>query len=116
MSTTARTPTARRSSAPSRGVGALQAIDSGCGPTAKAAYDAAVVADPDIDYSDFDTDKDGVVDFFEIIFQGCGGNGASQLGPAGGCSPADTGDNIWPHSSSLEYSYSDPATGLTGYI
>ena len=97
------------------GVGALQAIDSGCGPTAKAAYDAAVVADPDIDYNDFDTDKDGVVDFFEVVFQGCGGNGASQLGPAGGCEVTDTSDNIWPHSSSLEFSYTDPATGLTGY-
>ncbi len=98
------------------GVGALQAIDSGCGPTAKAAYDAAVVADPDIDYSDFDTDKDGVVDFFEVVYQGCGGNGASQLGPAGGCAATDTSDNIWPHSSSLEFSYTDAKTGLTGYI
>ncbi|TAL19527.1 MAG: hypothetical protein EPN99_10265, partial [Frankiales bacterium] len=98
------------------GVGALQAIDSGCGPTAKAAYDAAVVADPDIDYNDFDTDKDGVVDFFEVVFQGCGGNGASQLGPAGGCEATDTSDNIWPHSSSLEFSYTDPETGLTGYL
>ncbi len=98
------------------GVGALQAIDSGCGPTAKAAYDAAVVADPDIDYNDFDTDKDGVVDFFEVIFQGCGGNGASQLGPAADCPATDTSDNIWPHSSSLEFSYTDPETGLTGYM
>ncbi|MCA1710952.1 MAG: immune inhibitor A [Actinobacteria bacterium] len=97
------------------GVGALQAIDSGCGPTAKAAYDAAVVADPDIDYSDFDTDKDGVVDFFEVIFQGCGGNGESQLSAAADCNEAPN-DNIWPHSSSLEFSYTDPATGLTGYI
>jgi M6 family metalloprotease-like protein len=98
------------------GVGALQAIDSGCGPTAKLAYDAAMVADPDLDYSDYDTDKDGVVDFFEVIFQGCGGNGASQLGPAGGCAVTDTSDNVWPHSSSLEGSYTDPATGLTGYV
>ena len=97
------------------GVGALQAIDSGCGPTAKAAYDAAVVADPDIDYSDFDTDKDGVVDFFEVVYQGCGGNGASQLSVAADCAEAPN-DNIWPHSSSLEFTYTDAATGLTGYI
>ncbi|MCW2613613.1 MAG: domain containing protein, partial [Frankiales bacterium] len=97
------------------GVAALQAIDSGCGPTAKAAYDAAVVADPDIDYSDFDTDKDGVVDFFEVVFQGCGGNGGSQLSLAADC-PEAPNDNIWPHSSSLEFSYTDAATGLTGYI
>jgi M6 family metalloprotease-like protein/LPXTG-motif cell wall-anchored protein len=98
------------------GVAALQAIDSGCGPTAKAAYDAAVVADPDIDYSDFDTDKDGVVDFFEVIFQGCGGNGDSQTaGALGSCGEAPN-DNIWPHSSSLEFTYTDPTTGLSGYI
>ena len=97
------------------GVGALQAIDSGCGPTAKMAYDAAVVSDPDIDFNDFDTDKDGVVDFFEVIFEGCGGNGASQLGPVADCPVDDVGDNIWPHSSSLEFTYTDPETGLTGY-
>jgi M6 family metalloprotease-like protein len=97
------------------GVAALQNIDAGCGPTAKSAYDAAVVSDPDIDFNDYDTDKDGVVDFFEVIFQGCGGNGASQLSAAGGCAEAPN-DNIWPHSSSLEDSYTDPTTGLTGYI
>lgn len=92
------------------GVGALQDIDSGCGPTAKLAYDAAVAADPDIDYSNYDTNKDGVVDFFEVIFQGLGGNGDSQLN---GKPPYD---NVWPHSSSLLDAYVDPATGLTGYI
>jgi M6 family metalloprotease-like protein len=92
------------------GVGQLQAIDSGCGPTAKLAYDAAVAADPDINYSDFDTDKDGVVDFFEVIFEGLGGNGDSQIN---GKPPYD---NVWPHSSSLLDSYVDQATGLTGYI
>ncbi|MDP3713271.1 MAG: immune inhibitor A [Mycobacteriales bacterium] len=97
------------------GVGALQNIDSGCGPAAKAAYDAAVIADPDIDYNDFDTDKDGVVDFFEVVFQGCGGNGVSQLSVAGGCTEAPN-DNVWPHSSSLEFSYTDAVTGLTGYV
>ena len=101
------------------GVGALQQIDSGCGPTGKLVYDAAAIADPEIDYSDYDTDKDGVVDFFMVVFAGCGGNGASQLsvagcdidGPAG---PAPY-DNVWPHSSSLEYYYSDEATGLPGF-
>ena len=64
------------------GVGALQQIDSGCGPTGKMVCDAAAIADPEIDYSDYDTDKDGVVDFFMVVFAGCGGNGASQLGAA----------------------------------
>ena len=103
------------------GVAALQDIDSGCGPTAKIVADAVALADPEIDYSDYDTDKDGVVDFFMGVFAGCGGNGASQLAapgdPLGAC-PYDnlTYDNIWPHSSSLEGTYSDPVTGLPGVV
>ena len=81
-------------------------IDSACGDTAKSVYDAAVIADPEIDYNEFDSDKDGVVDFFMMVFVGQGGNGASQVG--GGY------DNIWPHSSSLEFTYEDDATGLAG--
>jgi M6 family metalloprotease-like protein len=99
------------------GVGALQAIDSGCGPAGKLVHDAAAIADPEIDYSDYDTDKDGVVDFFMAVFAGCGGNGSSQLSVAG-C-PQEYGvapyDNVWPHSSSLEFYYSDPETGLPGF-
>ena len=83
-------------------------IDAACGDTSKSVYDAAVIADPEIDYNQFDSDKDGVVDFFMMVFVGQGGNGASQVG--GGY------DNIWPHSSSLEFSYEDDATGLAGYI
>ncbi|MBB6627962.1 immune inhibitor A [Nocardioides sp. KIGAM211] len=97
------------------GVGALQNIDSGCGPAGKMVYDAAAIADPEIDYSDYDTDKDGVVDFFMAVFAGCGGNGSSQLSVAG-CDYTDAPyDNVWPHSSSLEYYYTDPDTGLAGY-
>jgi len=101
------------------GTGALMQIDNGCGPTSKIVYDAALIADPEIDYSDFDTDKDGIVDFFMAVFAGCGGNGASQTStPATPCSdnPTDQAayDNVWPHSSSLEYYYSDPTTGLPG--
>jgi immune inhibitor A len=82
-------------------------IDNACGPIGKAVYDAAHIADPEIDYSDYDTDKDGVVDFFMMVFAGIGGNGPSQRAGY---------DNIWPHSSSLEFYYTDPATGLQGYI
>lgn len=97
------------------GVGALQNIDAGCGSAGKLVHDAAAIADPEIDYSDYDTDKDGVVDFFMAVFAGCGGNGSSQLSVAG-CDYTDLPyDNVWPHSSSLEYSYSDPVTGLPGF-
>jgi M6 family metalloprotease-like protein len=91
------------------GIGLLFAIDDACGPTGKAVYDAAQIADPEIDYSDYDTDKDGVVDFFMMVFAGEGGNGVSQTS-------VPPYDNIWPHSSSLEFYYTDQATGLKGYI
>ena len=79
-------------------------------PRAKSVYDAAVIADPEINYNDYDLDKDGVVDFFMMVFVGLGGNGDSQLN---GTPPYD---NIWPHSSSLEYSYTQAVTGLKGYV
>jgi PKD repeat protein len=99
---------------------ALSDIDGGCGDTGKLVYDAAAIADPEIDYSDYDTDKDGVVDFFMVVFAGCGGNGGSQFAapgdPIGAC-PYDEVpyDNIWPHSSTLEAGYTDPVTGLPGF-
>ncbi|WP_435747315.1 immune inhibitor A domain-containing protein [Nocardioides sp. SYSU DS0663] len=98
------------------GIAALSQIDSGCGPTGKIVADAVALADPEIDYSDYDTDKDGVVDFFMGVFAGCGGNGSSQLGA---CTTEPTDllpyDNVWPHSSSLEYYLNDPVTGLPGF-
>ena len=89
------------------GVGALQSIDSGCGPTGKLVYDSAQISDPEIDYNDYDTDKDGVVDFFMVVFAGLGGNGDSQVN--GGY------DNVWPHSSDLQGAYTD-ANGEKGYV
>ncbi|HEX8281477.1 MAG TPA: immune inhibitor A domain-containing protein, partial [Chthoniobacterales bacterium] len=86
--------------------GMLAGIDDGCGPTGKIAYDAAAIADPDIDYNDFDTDKDGLVDFFNVVFAGDGGN----------LSISATGaNNVWPHSSDLR-SYFRDANGQTGYV
>ena len=94
------------------------AIDSACGPVGKAVFDAAQIADPEIDYNNYDSDKDGVVDFFMMVFVGCGGNGASQVAPL--CpylgNQVPFYDNIWPHSSSLEGQFTDAATGLKGYV
>jgi len=89
--------------------------DSACGDGSKIVWDAALIADPEIDYNLFDSNRDGIVDFFMLVFVGCGGNGSSQLGPVG-C-PQDNGgyDNVWPHSSSLEFGWSDAVTGLRGY-
>jgi M6 family metalloprotease-like protein len=88
------------------GQGAIGGIDDACGPTGKIIYDAASLADPDIDYNDFDTDKDGVVDFFNLMFAGDGGNGSTTA----------TGlNNIWPHKSDARFYFTD-ANGLTGYV
>ncbi len=89
-------------------------IDSACGDTSKMIYDAVQIADPEIDYNQFDSDKDGVVDFTMVVFAGCGGNGSSQLHIS--CEDNEVYDNPWPHSSSLEGSWEDPVTKLTGYI
>lgn len=86
--------------------GLLSGIDDACGPTGKIAYDAAAVADPDIDYNDFDTDKDGLVDFFNLVFAGDGGNLSTT--PSGL-------NNVWPHSSDLRQYFKD-ANGQTGYV
>ncbi|HVL90465.1 MAG TPA: immune inhibitor A domain-containing protein [Actinomycetota bacterium] len=88
------------------GVEALGGIDAGCGPTGKLVYDSALAADPDLDYNDFDTDRDGVVDFTMVIFAGDGGNGSTT--PTGL-------NNIWPHSSDLRSYFTSP-DGQSGYI
>lgn len=88
------------------GQGLLFGVDDACGPTGKIVYDAASLADPDLDYNDFDTDKDGVVDFFNLMFAGDGGNGNLTA----------TGvNNVWPHKSDLRYYFTD-ANGETGYV
>lgn len=88
------------------GQGLLFGIDDACGPTGKIVYDAASLADPDLDYNEFDTDKDGVVDFFNLMFAGDGGNGNTSV----------TGvNNVWPHKSDLRYYFTD-ANGETGYV
>ena len=93
--------------------GLAGAIDSACGQLGKVTFDAAAIADPEIDYNDYDSDKDGVVDFFMTVFVGCGGNGASQEQ----CEYADAPyDNVWPHSSDLQMQYRDAETGLRGYV
>ncbi|NNF52662.1 MAG: cadherin-like domain-containing protein [Gammaproteobacteria bacterium] len=87
------------------GVGLLFGIDDACGPTAKITYDAAAIADPELDYNEFDTDKDGVVDFFNVAFAGEGGNGNLGTGA----------NNVWPHKSDLQYYFTDE-NGEQGYV
>ena len=86
--------------------GLLLNIDDGCGPTGKIAYDAAAIADPDLDYNLFDTDRDGLVDFLNVAFAGDGGNGnASATGI----------NNVWPHKSDLQFYFIDDH-GRRGYV
>jgi immune inhibitor A len=90
-------------------------IDSACGDTGKMIYDAVQIADPEIDYNQFDSDKDGVVDFTMVVFAGCGGNLSSQTSPVL-CEDPVPYDNPWPHSSTLEAGFEDPVTRLPGYV
>ena len=88
------------------GQGLLFGIDDACGSPGKIVYDAASLADPDLDYNEFDTDKDGVVDFFNLMFAGDGGNGnVSATGV----------NNVWPHKSDLRYYFED-ANKEKGYV
>ncbi len=82
-------------------------IDGACGPTGKIAFDAASIADPDVDYNEYDPDRNGLVDFFMVVSRGLGGNGDSHV--RGGY------DAVWPHSSSLE-SYFVDENGQLGYV
>ena len=63
---------------------------------------AVEAADAQVDYSQYDTDKDGVVDMIYFIFAGCGSNygGNDQR-------------LIWPHAFVLMYR--DPTTGRWVY-
>ncbi|HET7710435.1 MAG TPA: immune inhibitor A domain-containing protein, partial [Thermoanaerobaculia bacterium] len=88
------------------GLPELSGIDDACGPTGKIVYDAASLADPDLDYNEFDTDKDGVVDFFNLMFAGSGGNGNVNTTGA---------NNVWPHKSDLRYYFEDE-NKETGYV
>jgi M6 family metalloprotease-like protein len=88
------------------GVGVLAGIDDACGPTGKLVYDAASLADPDLDYNDFDGDRNGVVDFFMAVFAGTGGNVLVTETSA---------NNVWPHSSDLRFYFTDE-NGQTGYV
>lgn len=97
-------------------LGVGSSIDSACGPLGKGVFDAAQISDPEIDYNDYDADKDGVVDFFMLVYNGCGGNGASQVTVAFCPYTEAPYDNIWPHSADLQAQFRDDATGLRGYV
>lgn len=82
------------------GQAALINIDNGCGPVGKLVYDAATEMDPDVDFNDFDSNRDGWVDFFELVYQGQPENIIGETGV----------NNVWPHSSNLAYYYTDGYT------
>lgn len=86
-------------------VGLLFGIDDACGPPGKLVYDAASIADPDMDYNEFDPDRDGLVDFMMVLYAGDFGIGASPTAL----------NNVWPHSSDLQYYFTD-ANGEKGYV
>jgi len=77
------------------GQGTLMNVDNGCNPPGAIAYDAATLMDPNVDFNQFDSDRDGWVDFFELVYQGQPENILGESGV----------NNVWPHSSDLAYYY-----------
>ena len=77
------------------GQGTLMNVDNGCNPPGAVIYDAATLMDPNVDFNQFDSDRDGWVDFFELVYQGQPENILGESGV----------NNIWPHSSDLAYYY-----------
>ena len=81
--------------------------DNGPGTAADLVREAVNLADPDIDFSLYDNDGDGDVDVLGVIYAGGG--------PHDGCEDDDgssgsSGDNLWPHKSSL--GVGEPADGV----
>src|SRR5215208_6855920 len=68
------------------------------------AHDAAVAADPDVNYQPYDNDGNGYVDAFVVVHAGSGGE--------------ETGDSndIWSHKWTLPSVYSSDATKIFAYL
>jgi immune inhibitor A len=68
------------------------------------AHDAAVAADPDVNFGPYDNDGNGFVDAFIVVHAG---QGAEVTGNAG---------DIWSHKSTLSTAYSTDNTKIYGYL
>ncbi|WP_083170129.1 M6 family metalloprotease domain-containing protein [Mycobacterium aquaticum] len=68
------------------------------------AHDAAVAADPDVNFGPYDNDGNGFVDAFIVVHAG---QGAEVTGNAG---------DIWSHKSTLATAYSTDNTKIYGYL
>ena len=68
------------------------------------AWDAAVLADPDIDFTPYDNDGNGYVDAFIVVHAGVGGE-----------QTADPGD-IWSHKWVLPQVYNADGTRIYAYL
>jgi immune inhibitor A len=68
------------------------------------AHDAAVAADPDVNFQPFDNDGNGYVDAFIVVHAG---QGAEVTGSAG---------DIWSHKSTLSSVYNTDNTKIYGYL
>jgi immune inhibitor A len=68
------------------------------------AHDAAVAADPDVDFKPYDNDGNGFVDAFIVVHAGAGGE---QTGNSG---------DIWSHKWVLPSTYTSDATKIFAYL
>jgi immune inhibitor A len=68
------------------------------------AYDAAVLADPGIDFAPYDNDGNGFVDAFIVVHAGVGGEASGNPG------------DIWSHKWTLPRVYNADGTKIFGYL
>jgi immune inhibitor A len=68
------------------------------------AHDAAVAADPAVNFGPFDNDGNGFVDAFIVVHAG---RGAEETGSLG---------DIWSHKSTLATAYNTDGTKIYGYL
>jgi immune inhibitor A len=68
------------------------------------AHDAAVAADPSVDFGPYDNDGNGYVDAFIVVHPGPGGEASGQK------------TDIWSHKWTLPVEYSTDNTRIFGYL
>ncbi|MDQ6836818.1 MAG: M6 family metalloprotease domain-containing protein [Actinomycetota bacterium] len=68
------------------------------------AHDAAVAADPSVNFQPYDNDGNGFVDAFIVVHAGPGGEVTGNAG------------DIWSHKSTLPAAYATDSTKIYGYL
>ena len=77
---------------------------TGQGKAPQLAHDAAVAADPDVNFAPYDNDGNGFVDAFIVVHAGVGGEVSGNPG------------DLWSHKWTLPQVYNTDGTKIFGYL